>query len=564
LTLALPDHYLRGMVDFELVGIVGETLRRWRIPEGETRVGRNAELAISLPDRSVSREHALLTRQGDAVEVTDLLSRNGTAVNGDRIQTPRALRAGDKVSFGNVVLTLNGAEQAMQPSLTEHTRLDSTMKLAWNDVRSAPPAPDVRGRVPLFDVISEMSEFLVHHQPPEMIYDASLAAVEKLLPFQRACLLLLDEHGEPVLKAARYKGPGSPPSTELALSRTMVDTVIQERASLLVQDAMADPRFNVAQSVILEQIRSALVVPLFDNTQVIGVLYADTRELVSPYREEHLRQLAWLANILAVKITNARLLEAKREQERIQQEIATAERIQRKLLVQELPCPPGYELCARLEPSTEVGGDLYDVRDLGGGKFALVLGDVVGHGVGAALLMSNALAAVRALSGDHQDPVHIVEKVHTQIYETTDPTSYLTLFLGILDTNTNTVEWVNAGHQEAPALLRPDGETVRLESTGPPVGLLPIARFESSRIEMPPGSLLSIWSDGIPEAHLPTASDEESPVFFGDTVSMLELIGPPNEPVGDIAARIFESVDGFLEGAKAPDDRTLLLVRRLP
>jgi serine phosphatase RsbU (regulator of sigma subunit) len=123
------------------------------------------------------------------------------------------------------------------------------------------------------------------------------------------------------------------------------------------------------------------------------------------------------------------------------------------------------------------------------------------------------------------------------------------------------LEWVNAGHQEAPALVRLDGTVELLESTGPPVGLLPIARFESQRVAVPPGALLCAWSDGIPEAHAPV-EDNESPPFFGDTISMLDLLGKGGEPVTQIAARIFERVDAFLQGAKAPDDRTLLLLRR--
>lgn len=550
-------------MDYELVGLVGETLGRWPVPEGATKVGRSGELSISLPDRSVSREHALLERRADEVVVTDLASRNGTTVNGERVRGPRSLAVGDQIAFGNVGLRFARTEEPVQPSLTEHTRLDSTVKLDWNSVRNAPPGK-APGRVPVFDLISDLGEFLVHHQPAQELYDRCLAAVEKLVPLQRACLLLLDEHGEPALKAARYQGSASS-TAALALSRTMVNTVIHERASLLVQDALSDARFNVAQSVILEQIRSALVVPLFDNTSVIGVLYADTRELVSPYTEEHLRQLAWLANILAVKITNARLLEAKRDQERMQQEIATAARIQRTLLLQDLPCPAGYELCARLEPSTEVGGDLYDVCDLGGGRYALVVGDVVGHGVGAALLMANALAAIRALAGELADPVHIVEKVHAQIFATTEPTSYLTLFLGILDATTHTLEWVNAGHQEAPAVVAPGLPTLRLETTGPPVGLLPGATFESNRTPIPLGALLCAWSDGIPEAHLRSDDDDSGaePDFFGDTVTMLDLLGGGGEPVAAVAERIFARVDAFLGGAKAPDDRTLLLLRRL-
>lgn len=546
-------------MDFELTGLVGDAMRRWPIPPGATRIGRGAELPVSIADRSVSREHAVLERTSTGLTLQDLGSRNGTTVNGERLVAPRELHSGDRIAFGNVVLTLEGEAEQARPALSDHGRLDSTVKLGWNEVRTIVPGPSSSSVTTLFDVISNMGEFLVRHQPEQQVYDACLDAVEKLIPFQRACLLLLDEHREPILKAARYKSGTA--TGALALSRTMVDTVIQERASLHVQDALNDPRFNVAQSVIMERIRSALVVPLFDNTNVIGVLYADTRELVSPYTQEHLRQLAWLGNLLAVKITNARLLEAARDQERIQQEIATAARIQRTLLLQDLPCPRGYELHARLEPSTEVGGDLYDVRDLGENRYALVLGDVVGHGVGAALLMANALAAIRALAGELQDPVRIVEKVHRQIYDTTDPASYLTLFVAILDANTHTLEYVNAGHQEAPCILRAGAEPLPLPATGPPVGLLPMAGFESGRASLPVGAMLAAWSDGIPEAHVPTAEDVE-PRFYGEVEPWLDQLSEPS-PLSDLGAQIFARVDAFLGGNKAPDDRTLLLLRRV-
>jgi len=546
-------------MDFELTGLVGDAPRRWSIPQGAIRIGRGTELAVSIPDRSVSREHAVLERTGDTLRLQDLGSRNGTTVNGERLVAPRDLRGGDRIAFGNVVLTVEGATEQPRPALTDHLRLDSTVKLGWNEVRTIAPGAAAGGAAALFDVISNLGEFLVLHQPEQQIYDACLDAVEKLIPFERACLLLLDDNREAVLKAARYKSGTS--TGALALSRTMVDTVIQERASLHVQDALADPRFNVAQSVIMERIRSALVVPLFDNTKVIGVLYADTRELVSPYTQDHLRQLAWLGNILAVKISNARLLEAARDQERIQQEMATAARIQRALLVQDLPCPRGYELHARLEPSTEVGGDLYDVRELGDNRYALVLGDVVGHGVGAALLMANALAAIRALAGELQDPVRIVEKVHRQIYETTDPASYLTLFLAILDANTHTLEYVNAGHQEAPCILRAGAEPLPLAATGPPVGLLPVSTFESGRASLPVGAMLAAWSDGIPEAHLPTPDDAE-PRFYGEVEPWLDQMSEAL-PLPELGAQIFARVDAFLGGTNAPDDRTLLLLRRV-
>jgi sigma-B regulation protein RsbU (phosphoserine phosphatase) len=111
--------------------------------------------------------------------------------------------------------------------------------------------------------------------------------------------------------------------------------------------------------------------------------------------------------------------------------------------------------------------------------------------------------------------------------------------------------------------LVPGADILRLESTGPPVGLLPVARYESSHVKVPPGALLCVWSDGIPEAHLPSKTDDEPPHFFGDTVSMLELLQEAKGSAAETAARIFGRVDAFLGGAKAPDDRTLLLLRRL-
>lgn len=545
-------------MEYHLVGLLGDALRKWPIPEGTSKVGRGAELPVSLPDRSVSREHALLVRTGDALRIEDLGSRNGTFVNGQRLSAPHVARAGDEIGFGNITLKLQAESGgAVEPSYSEHVRLDSTVKLAWNDVRTlAPTGP--QQPAPILEVMTDLGEFLVQHQPAQQIYESCLDSVAKLIPFQRACLLLLDEHGNPVLKAARYKGSAS--NLQLAISRTMIDTVIHERASLLVQDALSDPRFAVAQSVILEQIRSALIAPLFDNQSVIGVLYADTRELVSPYTKEHLRRLALLANILAVKITNSRLLEVQREAERMELEMATAARIQRTLLLRELPCPDGYELHAQLEPCTEVGGDLYDVRVLEGGRYALVLGDVVGHGVGAALLMANALAAIRALSGDTCDPVAIVDKLHRQIYETTDATSYLTLFLGILDARDHSLEYVNAGHQEAPAVFTRGAPPLRLESTGPPVGLLPVAAFESKRVPIAPGALFAAWSDGLPEAHAPCG--EDTPCFFSDAHSMLDLLWQEDKPLPVIGESLFAGVDEFLRGSRAPDDRTLLLLRR--
>ncbi len=545
-------------MEFKLSGIVSEALQTWDVPEGETQIGRASDLPISLPDRSVSRMHARLRRSGDSLVLEDVGSRNGTSVNGVRIHAPHTLAPNDRVSFGNIMVRVITEDRPVLPSLTEHTQLDSTFKLDWKEVQKAPPAASPETSA-LFQVMTDLGEFLVRHQGEEEIFEGGLDTVEKLVPYQRACILLLDDEGKPELRAARFKNANS--NLELALSQTMVQTVINERASLLVRDAQSDTRFQAQESVILGKIRSALVAPLFDNTQVIGVLYADTSELTTSYEKDHLRQLALLANILAVKITNTRLLEVQREKERMQQEMETAEKIQRTMLVAEPKAPPGYELDVRLEPCTEVGGDLYDILELPKGRMALVLGDVVGHGVGAAMLMANALAGVRALAEVFEDPVDLIARLHEHMCRSTDTVSYVTMFIGILDPAEHTLTYVNAGH-EAPVIMQAGGEQVHLESTGPPVGLLPGMTFASATVEIPPVAMFAAWSDGIPEAHVPH-TDETDPVFFGEKQSLESLLQELwDQPVAEITSEVFARVDTFLEGGSAPDDRTLLLLRR--
>jgi sigma-B regulation protein RsbU (phosphoserine phosphatase) len=542
---------------YKLTGIVGESLQTWEIPEGISRIGRSSDLELSIPDRSVSRTHAALHCQGETLMLEDLGSRNGTSVNGVRLTAPQKLNADDRVSFGNVTLKLTTEDLQIQPSLVDHESLDSTFKLNWKDVRQLESSS--REQVRMFPVLTDLGEFLVHHQPSEEIYERCLDTVEKVLTFQRACLLLLDDEGKPQMRAARFKGESG--NMELALSQTMVQTVINERASLLVRDAQSDTRFQLQESVILGKIRSALIAPLFDNTQVIGVLYVDTSELSAAYNKEHLQQLALVANILAVKITNSRLLTMQREKERIQQEIDTAARIQRTLLLSKPPCPEHYELCVRLEPCSEVGGDLYDVLVLPNGRFLFVLGDVVGHGVGAAMLMANALAGVRALAELCHEPVDLVQRLHDQMCRSTDTTNYVTMFLGILDPNENRMSYVNAGH-EAPLILQEGEDPILLESTGPPVGLLAGMTFEAGEVELHPGAMLCAWSDGIPEAHQPR-DDDGDPEFFSDRESMESLLRSlQGSPVSEMADVIFDRVDDFLEDVGAPDDRTLLILRR--
>jgi sigma-B regulation protein RsbU (phosphoserine phosphatase) len=360
--------------------------------------------------------------------------------------------------------------------------------------------------------------------------------------------------GSPVIRAARPEG--QPASEQLILSHTIVATVLHDRQALLLNDVQSDPRFAAQQSIIAQNLRSAMVAPLFDNQQVIGLLYADSDDPRAFYDRDQLRAFTLLANLIAVKITNARLLESQREKERMEQEVAAAANVQQALLRGTLPQIPGYELAVRQVPCFEVGGDLYDVTPLEDGRIALVVGDVTGKGMGAALLMSNVLAGLRVLYQENALPSVLASRLDRQLLRSSDETHYVTLFLGLLDPQTHVLEYVNAGHN--PPLLFSEGDRAdTLDATGVPLGLLAGSHFSMGRVVLPPGGLLCVFSDGIPEAMV----GED---LYGDERLIEGLCSRRTLPLAQIVQGTFDDLAAFVgEEQRLSDDVTLLLLRRI-
>ncbi len=542
-------------MDYQLTGYLGDSKLSWPIPEGETHIGRSSTHAISIPDRSVSRSHAVLRRDGDAVEIEDLGSRNGTYVNGERIDRPYVVRAGAKLTFGNVSMHLGTDTSSV--SYGEDSDLN-TARFTWEELRRAPEGPGERA-ASLFEVFTELGEFLVQGSDLHDVYETCLSAVERLIPFELACLVMVNEAGVPIPRATRLRGKRA--NRQLALSRSMVDAVLRQRTSLLVRDAQSHSGMSMSESVVLERIRSAMVVPMFDNTEVLGVLYVDSRDPDTKYGKKHLRRLALLSNLMAMKISNTRLLDAQREKA---QELEAAAQIQRNFLTGEPQSPEGYDLHVRLDSCTEVAGDLYEVLQLSSGRFLIVLGDVVGHGMAAALVMANVLAAVRALVRHVESPRELIETLHEEMRVSVGHGRYVTLFLGVLDPHTHALTYVNAGH-EPPVVYTPNGEMRRLDATAAPVGMEVPVPVEQSSARLEAGELFAAWSDGLPEAHKP---DEDPVRFLHDHEPIEEMIrkdmlGARGGALQSLSDLVFQRVKEWMGGASATDDQTLLLLRRL-
>jgi serine phosphatase RsbU (regulator of sigma subunit) len=518
--------------------------------EGVT-VGRGTDNDIVLPSQTVSRHHAKVSYEDDAVLVTDLGSLNGTRVNGRAFEGAREARTGDVIEFGSVALRLTDGGDTQTPIWKEETDLSQSLMLSREETAEG----DLGGAVPgLLGLLTEAGQLLVLPGEPEETFDRLLELVEKQIPANRILILLSEKGREPVQRAARVHGDRA--ISPLMLSRTMVRMVVDDGASVLTGDAQADERFRNQQSIVAQDLHSAMAVPLLHHQEILGVLYVDTNDPIATYTERDLRVLTLLGQMLGAKIANARLLEVAREQERLKDELRAATTIQKRLLPQELPQIAGYEIVGSQDTCEAVGGDLYDAGRLEDGRLQIVLGDVSGKGIGAALLMSDVLATIRALRAAGIELSDLVARLDRHLIGSTEPQHYVTLFVGELDPGRHRLEFVNAGHPPA-YLLVPGQEPRALGASGVPVGLvdLPGVRFEKQAVELAPEATLVVYSDGITEAQ---RGDE----FFGDERLLKTLKECSGRSAEECARTIVSSVDSYLGSSQASDDTTVLVLRR--
>lgn len=244
------------------------------------------------------------------------------------------------------------------------------------------------------------------------------------------------------------------------------------------------------------------------------------------------------------------------ENERVEQELAIAKEIQRKLLPDKAPELPGLEIAGFSTPAREVGGDYYDYILSGDGGFTVAIADVSGKGVPAALLMSSLRASLRAQIHDHCDPAPTMERLNSFIYSSTKVESFVTGFLCVIDGGTGEVRFANAGH-EPPLVLRANGTIDTIDGGGLILGAFPTAPYEEVRLTLEPGDLMLLYTDGVTEA---MNVDEE---FYG-MERIIEYLGSlVGSTASDTLSAFASSVNDFTAGAEQSDDITLVAVKRI-
>jgi len=298
-----------------------------------------------------------------------------------------------------------------------------------------------------------------------------------------------------------------------------------------------------------------VLLPIKGNNATIGVLAAadrETREGVGRFEPNELRLLSLFANQVAIALENARLHRDALEKQAMQRELDLAATIQRDILPKSIPNVPGLPIAALSKPAKQVGGDYHAFfeRD---GVVSLVVADVAGKSMPAALLVSALHAAVQLLFAEERELGDIATELNKHIHRWSAENKFVTLAMVSIDREHQTIEFINAGHN--PQYIVTDGEIETLRSHGLPVGILPNSRYMTQRRMFPKGSLVVLYSDGITEAENLAGEEFENERL--EAVIRSHGAETPHE----LRDRIADAVESFAAGAPQKDDQTLVVAR---
>ncbi len=302
---------------------------------------------------------------------------------------------------------------------------------------------------------------------------------------------------------------------------------------------------------------SRMALPVVGRRGRVAVLALAEREVrggTTPFTATDLDTLSLYAAQAAVAFENAALHGEAVERERLERELELAASIQRQLLPASFAAPPGFEIAARSDACRHVGGDTYDVVEAQQGS-VLMLADVAGKGVPAALMASSLHAAVHLLAARCSDIGELAHCLHRHLLAATPANKFATAFMARLAAD-GTLEYTSAGHTPA-LLVFEEGRVEALHPVGPPLGLLPDPHYAAQRAWLPPGTVLVAFTDGFSEA--PSASDgaEYGVERVRDAVLRLR-----HEPLARLVDGLFADVDRHTGGAPLHDDRSVLALRR--
>ncbi|MCA9319751.1 MAG: SpoIIE family protein phosphatase [Planctomycetes bacterium] len=493
-------------------------------------VGRDTSSDIVVPDRSVSRRHCQVQLRDGGVELVDLDSANGLFTGG-RLQKRVLLREGEQCNLGTArlqvrrtstnhtgMIPIGGLLDGLMSPPSSESHLGSEVDRAFPPLvkpissRSAnesssdslmSSSPGQRSKYAELErdrlaILIETGKSLGQSTDLEQLLNRIMDHLFEILPVCRAVIALTDDGEHFSARCVRPEADSEEMSN--IASQSILKQVVSTQEGIIIEDAALDQKLRSNQSIVFSNIRAAVCAPILANNRALGAIYADYPGRARLYTHADLDFLTAFASIAAVSLENARMMRALRNDERLKRDLEIAAEIQLGILPDEEFEFEGLEIDWAYWPCQQVGGDFYDVIKLSGGRIAVLLGDVSGKSVPAALYMARTLSFLRAVVNDSCTPGEAMTRTNHLLGDSSERVLFATTFLMIIDLKERQLTWSNAGHN--PVLIR-DPETgvfQTLDAHGLPLGIDSDFVYQTQTTQLPSGSYITLYTDGMTEA----------------------------------------------------------------
>ncbi|HEX9190004.1 MAG TPA: GAF domain-containing SpoIIE family protein phosphatase [Vicinamibacteria bacterium] len=336
----------------------------------------------------------------------------------------------------------------------------------------------------------------------------------------------------------------------LRSGKGIIGHVVHTGEVVSAPDVRLDPRYVAGR----RETRSELAVPIVGEAGVIGCFNVESDRLAA-FTPADAELLEFFASAAAVSIEKALLHRQVLEKQRIEDQLEVAREVQAGLLPGGPPDVPGYDIAAIALPTGAIGGDYYDYVPLEGGRLGVVVADVSGKGIPAALIMATFRAALRTEMRRHAEVPAVAAELNRVVMESRDASRFVTTVCGVLEQGSGLFTYVNCGHNP-PLLLRASGEAETLQEGGPALGIIADQRFESGAVCVGPGDCLVLFTDGVVEPA------DGGDVEFGVERLAAAVRGAGQGRAEDALRSVIDATHGFSGRDEYEDDFTLVVLKR--
>jgi phosphoserine phosphatase RsbU/P len=405
--------------------------------------------------------------------------------------------------------------------------------------------------------LREFSRELLRQMNLQQILESIVNRISLTMHIDTLAVVICDDR-----QGCRSVGKGIA-EADMTFQRTsggLVEVLEQTKKSMqvgLIGRRSEAPPLNEEDRSKVERSGVVLSVPMFLQDRLIGMINVGPKLSGRIYSQEDMDLLETVASQAAIAVENARLHQSEIERQKIEEELNLARKIQQGLLPKELPDIPGLEVAGISLPASTVGGDYFDFIELGPNRVLVVVADVSGKGMSAALYMSKIQGMVQLAAHLYDSPREMLVNVNRRIYEGIERKSFITMILALFDVERHEVAICRAGHNKA--LLSTNGSLEYLEGKGMGLGLEPGPLFEETLQEvhrpLQPGGVFFFYTDGL------TETMNTNSVQLGEEAIRDVLMKHRHLAADQIQQSVMTIAEEFRGSAQQHDDLTLVVVK---